>query len=144
MPTKRLIDARRMRKGLPRGFGWIDHRLLQEGYITNCTPQAWEGRKCRIQQENRHTNRSEKSSFKPVESDQFQIGPRSLFRAWTIQALSATVSATLRAVSPTLAPSRYAVSFTAEIMPCVSVDWPSPIHAESAATVAAAIPSESR
>ena len=40
MPTKRLIDARRMRKGLPRGFGWIDHRLLQEGYITNCTPQA--------------------------------------------------------------------------------------------------------
>jgi len=106
--------------------------------------RIWEGRKCRIQQENRHTNRSEKSSFKPVESDQFQIGPRSLFRAWTIQALSATVSATLRAVSPTLAPSRYAVSFTAEIMPCVSVDWPSPIHAESAATVAAAIPSESR
>jgi hypothetical protein len=40
MPTKRLIDARRMRKGLPRGFGWIDHRLLREGYITNCTPQA--------------------------------------------------------------------------------------------------------
>jgi hypothetical protein len=29
-----------MRKGLPRGFGWIDHRLLREGYITNCTPQA--------------------------------------------------------------------------------------------------------
>ena len=22
MPTKRLIDPRRMRKGLPRGFGW--------------------------------------------------------------------------------------------------------------------------
>jgi len=40
MPTKRLIDPRRMRKGLPRGFGWIDHRLLREGYITNCTPQA--------------------------------------------------------------------------------------------------------
>ena len=40
MPTKRLIDARRMRKALPRGFGWIDHRLLREGYITNCTPQA--------------------------------------------------------------------------------------------------------
>jgi hypothetical protein len=40
MPTKRLIDARRMRKGLLRGFGWIDHRLLQEGYMTNCTPQA--------------------------------------------------------------------------------------------------------
>src|SRR5579864_5481869 len=68
----------------------------------------------------------------------------SLLGAWTIQTLSATVRATLRAGSPTLAPSRYAVSFTAEIMPCVSVDWPSPIHAESAATVAAAIPSESR
>jgi hypothetical protein len=40
MPTKRLIDPRRMRKGLPRGFGWIDHRLLREGYLTNCTPQA--------------------------------------------------------------------------------------------------------
>jgi len=40
MPTKRLIDPRRMRKGLPRGFGWVDHRLLQEAYITNCTPQA--------------------------------------------------------------------------------------------------------
>jgi hypothetical protein len=40
MPTKRLIDPRRMRKALPRGFGWIDHRLLREGYITNCTPQA--------------------------------------------------------------------------------------------------------
>ena len=40
MPTKRLIDARRMRKGLPRGFGWIDHRLLREGYLSNCTPQA--------------------------------------------------------------------------------------------------------
>jgi hypothetical protein len=54
------------------------------------------------------------------------------------------VRATSRAVSPTLAPSRYAASFTAEIMPCVSVDWPSPIHAESVATVAAAIRSESR
>ena len=28
-------------------------------------------------EEDRHANRSEKSSFKPVESDQFQIGPRS-------------------------------------------------------------------
>jgi hypothetical protein len=27
-------------------------------------------------EEDRHANRSEKSSFKPVESDQFQIGPR--------------------------------------------------------------------
>jgi hypothetical protein len=29
-----------MRKGLPRGFGWIDHRLLQDGYLSHCSPQA--------------------------------------------------------------------------------------------------------
>lgn len=40
MPTKRLIDPRRMRKALPRGFGWIDHRLLRDGYISHCSPQA--------------------------------------------------------------------------------------------------------
>ena len=40
MPIKRLIDPRRMRKGLPRGFGWIDHRLLQDGYLSHCSPQA--------------------------------------------------------------------------------------------------------
>ena len=40
MPIKRLIDPRRMRKALPRGFGWIDHRLLQDGYISHCSPQA--------------------------------------------------------------------------------------------------------
>jgi hypothetical protein len=40
MPIKRLIDPRRMRKALPRGFGWIDHRLLRDGYIGRCSPQA--------------------------------------------------------------------------------------------------------
>jgi len=40
MPIKRLIDPRRMRKSLPRGFGWIDHRLLRDGYISHCSPQA--------------------------------------------------------------------------------------------------------
>ena len=40
MPIKRLIDPRRMRKALPRGFGWIDHRLLRDGYISRCSPQA--------------------------------------------------------------------------------------------------------
>jgi hypothetical protein len=29
-----------MRKALPRGFGWIDHRLLRDGYIGRCSPQA--------------------------------------------------------------------------------------------------------
>ena len=40
MPIKRLIDPRRMRKALPRGFGWIDHRLLRDGYISRCSSQA--------------------------------------------------------------------------------------------------------
>ena len=40
MPTKRLLDARRRRKGLPRGFGWIDHRLLRDGYLGHCSPDA--------------------------------------------------------------------------------------------------------
>jgi hypothetical protein len=40
MPIKRLIDPRRIRKALPRGFGWIDHRLLRDGYLSHCSPQA--------------------------------------------------------------------------------------------------------
>jgi hypothetical protein len=40
MPTKRLLDARRSRKALPRGFGWIDHRLLRDGYLGQCSPEA--------------------------------------------------------------------------------------------------------
>ena len=40
MPIKRLLDPRRIRKAPPRGFGWIDHRLLRDGYIGHCSPQA--------------------------------------------------------------------------------------------------------
>src|SRR5215470_12961692 len=40
MPIKRLLDPRRMRKAPPRGFGWIDHRLLRDGYIGRCSPLA--------------------------------------------------------------------------------------------------------
>jgi hypothetical protein len=40
MSTKRLLDARRSRKALPRGFGWIDHRLLRDGYLGHCSPAA--------------------------------------------------------------------------------------------------------
>jgi hypothetical protein len=40
MPIKRLIDARRRRKGPPRGFGWIDHRLLRDGYLGRCSPES--------------------------------------------------------------------------------------------------------
>jgi hypothetical protein len=40
MPIKRLIDPMRVRKALPHGFGWIDHRLLRDGYISQCSPQA--------------------------------------------------------------------------------------------------------
>lgn len=37
MPIKRLLDARRMRKAPSRGFGWIDHRLLRDGYLGRCS-----------------------------------------------------------------------------------------------------------
>jgi hypothetical protein len=40
MAIKRLLDPRRMRKAPPRGFGWIDHRLLRNGYIGRCSSQA--------------------------------------------------------------------------------------------------------
>lgn len=40
MPIKRLLDPRRMRKAPPRGFGWIDHRLLRDGYIGRCSAPA--------------------------------------------------------------------------------------------------------
>jgi hypothetical protein len=40
MPIKRLIDARRMRKTPPRGFGWIDHRLLRDGYLGRCSSES--------------------------------------------------------------------------------------------------------
>ena len=40
MPIKRLLNPRQMRKAPPRGFGWIDHRLLRDGYICRCSPQA--------------------------------------------------------------------------------------------------------
>jgi hypothetical protein len=40
MMTKRPLDPRRLRRKPPCGFGWIDHRLLREGYLARCTPQA--------------------------------------------------------------------------------------------------------
>jgi hypothetical protein len=40
MPVKRLIDARRRRKNPPCGFGWIDHRLLRDGYLGRCSAES--------------------------------------------------------------------------------------------------------
>jgi hypothetical protein len=40
MSIKRLIDARRRRKAPPRGFGWIDHRLLRDGYLGRCSTES--------------------------------------------------------------------------------------------------------
>lgn len=40
MPIKRLIDARRRRKSPPRGFGWIDHRFLRNGYLGRCSAES--------------------------------------------------------------------------------------------------------
>lgn len=40
MILKRPLDARRLRTRPPRGFGWLDHRLLREGYFSRCPPPA--------------------------------------------------------------------------------------------------------
>jgi hypothetical protein len=40
MPIKRLLDARRRRKSPPRGFGWIDHRFLRDGYLGRCSAES--------------------------------------------------------------------------------------------------------
>lgn len=37
---KRPIDPRRLRSALPRGFGWIDHRFLTDGYLARLSPPA--------------------------------------------------------------------------------------------------------
>lgn len=37
---KRPLDPRRLRSALPRGFGWIDHRFLTEGYLGRLSPHA--------------------------------------------------------------------------------------------------------
>jgi len=41
MPNKRVLVPERLRN-VPRqsGFGWIDRRLLHEGYIRRCEPQS--------------------------------------------------------------------------------------------------------
>jgi hypothetical protein len=40
MYIKHPIDPARMRKAPPRGFGWIDHRLLREGHIGRASVEA--------------------------------------------------------------------------------------------------------
>lgn len=37
---KRLLNPRRLRVALPRGFGWIDHRFLTEGYLARLSAPA--------------------------------------------------------------------------------------------------------
>ena len=37
---KRPLDPRRLRLALPRGFGWIDHRFLTDGYLRRSSPEA--------------------------------------------------------------------------------------------------------
>ena len=34
MIVKRPLDSHRLRSALPPDFGWIDHRLLRDGYFT--------------------------------------------------------------------------------------------------------------
>lgn len=40
MKMKRILDPRRLRKAPPQGFGWIDHRLLREGYFERLSPNG--------------------------------------------------------------------------------------------------------
>jgi len=40
MIQKRPLDPRRLRSRPPRGFGWLDHRLLRHGYLARCSPPA--------------------------------------------------------------------------------------------------------
>jgi hypothetical protein len=40
MIQKRPLDPRRLRSRPPRGFGWLDHRLLRQGYLARCSPPA--------------------------------------------------------------------------------------------------------
>lgn len=40
MIQKRPLDARRLRSRPPRGFDWLDHRLLRQGYLARCSPPA--------------------------------------------------------------------------------------------------------
>ena len=40
MIQKRPLDPRRLRSRPPRGFGWLDHRLLRQGYLARCSAPA--------------------------------------------------------------------------------------------------------
>lgn len=39
MKRKALICPQRLRQ-LPQSYSWVDHRLVQDGYIKGCTPKA--------------------------------------------------------------------------------------------------------
>jgi hypothetical protein len=41
MIRKEPLDTRRLRTRPPPGFGWLDHRLLRQGYLARCAPPAW-------------------------------------------------------------------------------------------------------
>ncbi len=40
MISKRVLDAGRVRR-VPASFGWVDHRLVRQGHIGRCGPEAW-------------------------------------------------------------------------------------------------------
>ena len=40
MIQKRPLNPRRLRSHPPRGFGWLDHRLLRQGYLARCSAPA--------------------------------------------------------------------------------------------------------
>lgn len=40
MLAKRILCPERLRR-IPRGFSWIDHRLVREGYLRRADAKAW-------------------------------------------------------------------------------------------------------
>lgn len=39
MQTKRILRDDRVRE-VPKGFSWVDHRLVREGHVRDCDPES--------------------------------------------------------------------------------------------------------
>lgn len=39
MQVKRVLRDERVRQ-VPKGFSWVDHRLVREGYVRDCNPES--------------------------------------------------------------------------------------------------------
>lgn len=39
MHVKRVLRDKRVRE-VPKGFSWVDHRLVRDGHVRNCDPES--------------------------------------------------------------------------------------------------------